>query len=172
MIKLFELDGKTVKITEHCHTVRWLKAIQNNWPDEALKVYAYIFYMSYIGEENPYFNMPEEVRQDTILADLELDFAIAEEDQVIEAVNKATKMYETPTVRAYKGISTMLDNLSDYMGSRAITDGKDGNITQMKGVAKDFKAIRDSFKGVAADLKEEQKFHVRGDKTLGYDQLT
>jgi hypothetical protein len=79
-------------------------------------------------------------------------------------------MYETPTVRAYKGISTMLDNLSDYLARTAITDGKDGNITQLKGVAKDFQAIRESFKGVAKDLEAEQESRVRGGQNLSYDQ--
>ena len=50
-------------------------------------------------------------------------------------------------------------------------DGKDGNIAQIRAVAKDFDAIRQSFKGVAKDLEAEQEAHVRGDQHLGYDQL-
>ena len=45
MIKLFEIQGKVVKPTEHCDMINWLKAIKINFPDNYLKVYGYIFYM-------------------------------------------------------------------------------------------------------------------------------
>jgi len=171
MIKLFEVENNVIKPTEHCHTIRWLKAIQNNWPENCVDIYAYIFYMSCPSSENPYFNVPDELRQDIVLRDLELDFSIAEEDQIIEAVNKAVKMYETPTVRAYKGITAMLDNLSDYMAQTQITAGRDGNISALISAAKNFDGIRQSFKGVAKDLEAEQESRVRGGQQLGYDQM-
>lgn len=170
MIRLFEIENKVVKPTEHCHTINWLKVIMDKWPENAVKIYAYIFYMTCPSEENPYFNFPEGNREETIIHDLEIDFD-TEEDEIIEALEKATKMYETPTLRAYMGIKMALDNMAEYMGTTQITGGRDGNIAQIRAVAKDFDAIRQSYKGVAKDLAAEQETHVRGSQNLGYDQM-
>ena len=56
------------------------------------------------------------------------------------------------------------------MANTQITDGRDGNISQIRAVAKDFDAIRQSFKGAFKDLKDEQSTSVRGGQGLAYDQ--
>ena len=170
MIKLLEIENKTVKPTEHCQTIKWLRVIQEKYPDNMLKIYAYIFYMACPSEDNPYFNLPGDIKEDAIVEDLEIDFSL-EEEEIIEAIEKATKLYETPTLRAYTGIKTALDNIAEYMANTTITDGKDGNIAQIRAVAKDFDAIRQSYKGISKDLEAEQESHVRGGQNLGYDQL-
>lgn len=170
MIKLLEIENKTVKPTEHCHTINWLKVIMDKWPEDAVKIYAYIFYLACPSEENPYFNLPEQDKEETIIQDLGIEFSL-EEDEIINAINNAIKLYETPTLRAYMGIKMALDNMAEYMGSTTITGGRDGNIAQIRQVAKDFDAIRQSYKGVAKDLEAEQESHVRGGQDLGYDQL-
>ena len=38
-------------------------------------------------------------------------------------------------------------------------------------IAKEFDAIRQSYKGIAKDLEAEQQAHVRGGQNLGYDQM-
>jgi hypothetical protein len=170
MIKLLEIENKVVIPTEHCQTISWLKVINDKWPENSLKIYAYIFYTNCASEENPYFHLPIEDREDIIVEDLKIDFSL-EEDEIIEAMKKAQKMYETPTLRAYNGIKHALDNIAEYMANTTITDGKDGNISQVRAVAKDFDAIRQSFKGVAKDLETEQEAYVRGGQHLGYDQI-
>ena len=170
MIRLFEISNNTVIPTEHRHTIKWLKAIIDEYPDNHLNVLAYIFYMTCPNQENPYFNLPEEIREDNIEEDIEINFDT--EDEIIQtALKKAEGLYETPSVRAYKGISKMLDNLSDYMGETKIVHGRDGNISALVQAAKNFQAIRESFKGVAKDLEAEQQAHVRGNQSLGYDQM-
>lgn len=171
MIKLFEISGSIVKPTEHCHNIKWLKEILEKHPKDALKIYAYIFYMACPSEENVYFNLPFDLREDTIVADIEIEPSLLEEDEVIDAVAKAILLYETPTVRAYKGITTMLDNITEYMRTTQPTAGRDGNLPAMIRLAKDFDDIRQSYKGVAKDLEAEQESQVRGGQNLGYDQL-
>ena len=169
MIKLFEIDNQVVKATEHCHTIKWLKDIMDEYPDNYLKIYSYIFYMTCPSEENPYFHMEEHEKEEQILEDLDSDFS-TEDDLIIEATKNAYKMYETPTVRAYNGLKIALDSIADYMAKTSISDGKDGNIGQIRAVAKDFDHIRQSFKGVAKDLADEQETHVRGGQNMAYDQ--
>lgn len=173
MIKLFEMEDGVVKPTAHCEIIIWLKAIQNNREKkDYIKIYAYLFYMACPSKENPFFHLPDDSKEDTILRSIDLPFEETQEDQVIEALKLSHELYRTPTVRAYYGIKIALDNMADYMASTVLTDGKDGNITQVKSVAKDFDGIRQSFKGVAKDLEEEQESHVRGNQNLSYDQIT
>jgi hypothetical protein len=170
MIKLLDIENNKVIPTVHCKTIKWLSTIEEKFPDNYLKIYGYIFYMACPSQENPYFNLPMEIREETVIEDLGIDFSL-EEDEIIEALEKATKMYETPTVRAYNGITTMLDNLTEYMSTTAVTAGRDGNINSLLRIAKEFDAIRQSYKGIAKDLEAEQQTHVRGGQQLGYDQI-
>jgi hypothetical protein len=106
----------------------------------------------------------------TLIEDLNSEID-TEADEITEAIEKLQVLYETPTLRAYKGITTMLDNLTDYMENTSITAGRDGNINSLLRIAKEFDSIRQSFKGVAKDLEAEQESHVRGGQQLGYDQM-
>ena len=118
---------------------------------------------------NPYFHMSELDKEEYILQDTQADFST--EDELIQiALKKCAKLYETPTSRAYKGISSMLDRLATYMENTPITDGRDGNIAQIRALAKDFDGIRQSFKGVYKDLQDEQSSKVRGGIGMAYDQ--
>jgi hypothetical protein len=170
MIRLLDIENNTIKPTEHCKVISWLSIIEEKFPKDYIKIYAYIFYMSCPGEENPYFNLPFDLREEVIIKDLKIDFTL-EEDEIIEAVRNARKMYETPTVRAYVSITTMLDNISDFIRTAKVTTGRDGNINSLIKVAKEFDDIRQSYKGVAKDLAAEQESHVRGGQNLGYDQM-
>ena len=161
MIKLLDIENNVVIPTVHCKTIKWLSIIEENYPDDFITVYAYIFYMSCPSQENPYFN---------VLISAERRSS-ADIDVILEAVKKATLMYQTPTVRAYQGITTMLDNLTEYMSTTAVTAGRDGNINSLLRIAKEFDAIRQSYKGIAKDLEAEQQAHVRGGQNLGYDQM-
>jgi len=172
MIRLFELQNNKPVPTEHCYVISWLKAIIEKYPEQHthINILAYIFYMTCPSQENPYFNTPEDDKEDQI--ENEIDLCFDTECEVIqEALEKAEKMYETPTVRAYKGMKKMIDNLSDYMGDTKIEHGRDGNISALVQAAKNFAGIRESFKQVTADMLAEQETHVRGDKQLGYDQM-
>jgi len=167
-IKLFELKGSVVVATEHCYTIGFLKEIIESYPDSHPTVLAYLFYMSCRSQENPYFNRPQDGLDDEILRDIKAEFD-PEDPKIILALRRTKELYETPTVRAYNGISNMLEKLAFYMETQDITDGRDGNITSIVNAAKNFDHIRKSFKGVAKDLEEEQSSRARGGTKLGYD---
>ena len=168
MIKLFDISNNKVVPSEHCYLLPFLKNIMTEFPDNYLVIYSYLFYMSCRSSENPYYNRPKEELQEEILKDLAV--AIDTENLIIRiAMERCKELYETPTVRAYNGISNMLDKLAFYMETQSITDGRDGNINAIIGAAKNFDAIRKSFKGVAKDLEEEQSSRARGGQKLSYD---
>lgn len=171
MIRLIDIENGVVIPTEHCYTIKWLKAVIDKYPekDAHMSALAYIFYMTCPSQENPHYNVPEDDKEDIIMESIDILFD-TEDDVIIKALEEAEKLYETPTVRAYRGIKKMLDNLSDYMGETKIVHGRDGNISALIQAAKNLPGIRESFKGLEKDLAAEQEQHVRGDKKLSYDQ--
>ncbi len=170
LIRLFDIENDTVIPTEHCYTLKVLKDIMDKFPDDHLKIYQYLFYMTCPSPDlNPFFHTPEIDKESLILQEIEADFS-TEDDDVYAALKFCQKMYETPTSRAYKGISAMLDRLGRYMETTPIEHGRDGNINSMVNAAAKFEQIRSSFKGAYKDLQEEQQSSVRGGYGLGYDQ--
>lgn len=170
MITLFDIQNGKVVPSTHCHTLKFLKDIMDAYPIEYLQIYAYLFYMTCPNPDlNPFFHFPEEEKEQVILEEVQAEFS-TEDDLVVKALKRCRSMYETETSRAYYGIKTVLDNIAKYMGTTAITDGRDGNIAQIGRIAKDFDAIRQSYKGAYKDIMDEQQSSVRGGQDLAYDQ--
>ena len=167
-IRLFEVESGAIKPTEHCYMISWLHKIIEDFPEDHVKVFAYIFYMTNKTHENPYANIVEEELEERILRDLQPEFD-REAPSILHAIDKCTELFETPTVRAYNGIKVMLDNMSTYLATTEITDGRDGNIRGMLAAAKDFKHIQASFKGAMEEVEEETKVQARGKSLLPYD---
>jgi hypothetical protein len=170
IVKLFDIQNGKVIPTEHCYTLKALKMVMDNYPDNHIKIYQYLFYMTCPNPDlNPFFYTPEVDKEPLILEQIDADFSTEDEDVFI-ALEFCKRMYETPTSRAYKGIASMLDRLGRYMENTPITDGRDGNINSIVAAAKNFDQIRASFKGVYKDLQEEQSSRVRGGIGMAYDQ--
>jgi len=170
MVKLFDIANGVVVPSEHCYTLKDLKAIMDNYPDNHVDVYAYIFYMTCPNPElNPFFDVVEHEKEDLVMRQLNPTFT-AEDAVIIRAVKLCQKLYETPTLRSYMGIKKMLDRLAYYMETAPIEAGRDGNIMALVNTAAKFEDIRQSFKGAYKDLMEEQQSTVRGGQNLAYDQ--
>jgi hypothetical protein len=170
MVRLFDIENGRVVPTEHCYTINYLKVIMDNYPENYLKIYLYLFYMSCPNDDlNPYFNVPSDDKEEMILRDIDADF-MTDDPPIKRALEGIQTLYDTPTWRAYRGISTMLDRLGRYMENTQIIHGRDGNMNSLLSAAKNYDAIRQSFKGAYKDLKEEQQSHVRGGAGLAYDQ--
>lgn len=169
MVRLFDISNKTIIPTEHCYTLKFLSAIMKNYPEEYLKIYAYLFYMTCPNPDlNPFFHFEEIDKEETILREIEAEFSTEDRD-IQHALRMCQKMYETETSRAYYGIKTALDNMADVMRTTKPTFGRDGSATGLLSIAKSFDDVRQSFKGVFKDLMEEQKSSVRGGVNLAYD---
>lgn len=171
--RLFDVENGRLVPTEHCYVIKWLKDIMEEYEANAeyLKVYAYLFYMTYPSPDlNPYFHFKPDEKEEVILNDIEAEFS-TEDPMIILALTNCKKMYETPTSRAYEGIAGMLEKLAKFMKTQEITTGRDGNMTAIVMAAKNYEQIRNSFKGAYKDLQDEQQSRVRGGKGLSYDQL-
>lgn len=170
MIRLFDLQNGQVIPTEHCYTIGYLKDIMDEYPDDHISIYAFLFYMTCPNEDlNPYFNLKEDDKEEVILNDLRANFT-TEDPLVITALTNIKELFETPTSRAFKGIKIALDNMADVMSETKPTFGRDGSATALLRIAKDFDEVRQSYKGVYKDLQDEQSTRTRGGGSLAYDQ--
>ena len=156
IVRLFDVHNAVIVPTEHCYTLRTLKVIMDEYANDYLNIYAYIFYMTCPNPSlNPFFNINVEEKEDLIRREVGGEFD--PDDYLIkEAIAFCHKLYETPTSRAYQGIQSVLDKLATYMTRTQIEHGRDGNITAVVNAAAKFQAIRESFRGAYKDLMEEQ----------------
>ena len=170
MIRLFDISGGKVIPSEHCYTLKFLKDIMDAYPEGHVPIYSYLFYMTCPNPDlNPFFHMPEEDKEMTILQELDAQFEV-EDPLIVYALGKCREMYETETSRAYAGIKTALDNLGKVLRDTTPTFGRDGSAVAILRIAERFDVVRQSYKGVYKDLMEEQQTDVRGGQALAYDQ--
>ena len=74
LIKLFDIQNGKVVPTEHCYTLKSLKAIIEKYPDSYLSVFQYVFYMTCPDPDmNPFFNLPEHEKEDMIIEEVNLE---------------------------------------------------------------------------------------------------
>ena len=75
MIRLFDIHNGKVVPSEHCYTLKFLKDIMDEYGDESVKVYSYLFYMTCPNPDlNPFFDIPETDKEDVILTEVDGDF--------------------------------------------------------------------------------------------------
>ena len=63
IVKLFDIQNHKVIPTEHCYTLSTLKNIMDKYPEQYLKIYEYLFYMTCPNPDlNPFFYIIEGYR--------------------------------------------------------------------------------------------------------------
>ncbi len=169
LINLFTVENGVLVPTEHCYAINALKEVMDEFPDNYLKVYLYIFYKTCSDpEKNPFFNMPEEDKEDLILQEIKADFS-TDERVITQALETCNKLYDTPTKRAYEGMKALMDKLAVFMKNQSLSTGRDGSLTAMMSAGEKYQSLRQSFKGIEKDYMEEIA-QVRGGSYTAYDQ--
>jgi hypothetical protein len=70
-IKLFDIQGGKVVPTEHCYTSKTLKKIMDDYPDDHIKIYEYLFYMTCPNPDlNPFFHLVDSEKEDIIINEI------------------------------------------------------------------------------------------------------
>ncbi len=81
IVKLFDISNGIVVPTEHCYTLATLKKIMDSHPDDYLKIYQYLFYMTCPNPDiNPFFNVAEIDKEEIILHEIDADFSTDDSD--------------------------------------------------------------------------------------------
>lgn len=170
MIYLFDIENGKVIPTEHTYTIKEFADIHSLFGENAVKIFSYIFYMSYEGEQNVFFNIEEDKREEEILKSLELTKEDVSHKEVTDAINKAKRLYETPTKRLYNTMKIAVDKISEYMMKTALSGGRDGNFDEFIKATTNFEKIASSYEERLDKLKKEESTRTRGKIKTAYDQ--
>lgn len=173
IINLFEVTekGHVLVPSRHCYAITWLHAIIVEYPRTHIDIFKYLFYMTCPDPiNNPYFNLNDSLKEDAIIRDNDLKFS-TEDSLIRNAFEKCKILYETPTMKAHKGLKVMIENIASYMETTKITHGRDGNINSVLRAGKDLLSLRETYDLLTAALVKEQKEIIkRGGGMLSYDQ--
>lgn len=169
-IRLFDIQNSKITPTEHCYTIQSLKRIMDEYPEDYLSIYTYLFYMSCLNEEeNPFANVPESDKEEIVLKEVGGDFS-ADEETICDALETVKKLYETTTYVLYIGAKKSVETLAKYLSTTPITDGRDGNIMGVLKAQREFDQICKSFEARYKAFKDEQTRGSRGGHDIAYDQ--
>lgn len=169
-IKLFDIVNNKITPTEHCYAIQSLKRIMEEYPQDYLSIYAYLFYMSCLNdEENPFANVPESDKEELVLKEVGGNFS-PDEEPIYEALQTCVKLYETTTYILFRAIKKSMENLARYLYTTPITDGRDGNIGEVIRAQEKFDTVCRSFDARYKAFKEESSSIARGGNRIAYDQ--
>jgi hypothetical protein len=170
LINLFDVEGRKIIPGQACYLIPWLKKIMDEFPEDYIQVYSYIFFSACPDATiNPYVNINEEDRENIILLDLKpIKFSL-ESPTVLYALERCIQLYETATFRIWKGAKIMLDQMADDLRTKKLIYGKDGNAADLRGIMDKLPVYTKNFMELEKLLKEEQS-KVKGDRVIPYWQ--
>lgn len=170
--KLFEVQGSKIIPKEDCYIIQPIKKMIDEYPDEYPKLIAYLHYMNSLKpDDNPYADVPFEVRSEQIIYDLKIT-ADVQDDTIVQAMTCVEEKYFTTFYGLYKGIKSMLDKIASQFFTTDINfDNKEGNSANIVRVIKDYENLRKSFKLAYRDFEEENGGgRARGGASLADDE--
>ena len=170
LVNLFDVDGRKIVPGQACYLIPCLKKIMDEFPDNYIQIYSYIFFITCPDATlNPFVNLNEEEREDVVIHELKPLYFSLEHPTIIHALRFCMKMYETATLRIWKGAKVMLDQMAEDLTTKRLTYGKDGNAADLRGIMDKLPTYTKNFMEVEKLLKEEQS-KVKGDRVIPYHQ--
>lgn len=170
-VEIFDVvDGKLTP-TKHCYALPFLKNIMDEYPDDYIDIYKYVFYMTCpYPKHNPFFNVAHTEKEAEILRHIKLKVSL--DNALIEvAKGECSKLFNSRMAQAYEAMAVGVEKVSAYMITTTITDGRDSNLNALLKAIKDYPKMRESFEKVESAFLESQKeTSVRGQATLAYDE--
>lgn len=168
-INLFDigLDGQP-KITKNVRDISYLKHIVDKYGDEiALKLFRIFDFTHNLNpNENPYANLPEESRFETVLRSTypEMQEIIYNDEVVEQALDLVGELYETNNYRAYKAIKIAYEKIIKELEYTHISLNKeDGNMAEINKALSAFEDLKKKLSASYKDLEEELQIkNVRG----------
>ena len=104
--------------------------------------------------ESPYTNLDEMDKEEMILKDFPVH-AYLNEIEMVEAMEKAEKMYNSPGRKILKGTKVAIEKLIQYFDTMEIESGRDGNIAQIKSAIIDMPKMIKSYNEAESTYKQE-----------------
>ena len=170
-VNLFDIDPitKQAKITKHVQDIWYLREIVNKYGNDiALKLFQIFDKVHDLSiEHNPFANLPEDTKYETILRTLspEIVTEVDMDDIIIEqALDLVGELYQTQKSRAYKAIKVAYDNIIKKLEYTDISLLKeDGNMGEINKALDAFENLNKKMSTAYKELEEEMNItQVRG----------
>lgn len=161
-VKLFDIDTGNKQIvipTEHCYTVSTLKAIIDEYKENAGRVFAYLYYLYELDPaKNIYANLSEELKEENIIREVLAPYNINVLDSAIIDAAKDTinRLFNSiPGYRMYLAYKVMWDKMADALEREYPDFSKEGNMSNIKGHFADYKKMKESLDMALKDYQTE-----------------
>ena len=165
--RILDYEEGRIKVTAEAYCIPELKALIDKYDMKAEPYLLYVHYMTAV--DSPYINVPIDEKKETVVYDVIQslgDFDI--DDPLLEdAMVKLKSLYTSTLVRKYEAGKILHDKFTKYMKDKEITEGKDGNMTELMRILERLGPEMRSFKDLEKQVEEELKTKMRGKSTLG-----
>jgi len=104
--------------------------------------------------ESPYMNISEIEREEKVLSDYPVHRYL-DEPEMIQAIKKCEELYFSPVRKILKASKKAIENISDFLEDNTITDGRDGNLTQVVNTIKSLPQILKAYQDAETAYKKE-----------------
>lgn len=160
-INLFDVKNGVARITDHCHTIWYLKNIIDKYGEDiATNIFIVFQYMTDINPDtNPFANTNEIEKLELIIRSVapELDISIDWDDpEITECIELCRKLFETPTYRIYLASKRLQDKFEIELSNVYVSMKKDdANVVEITKGYQMFEIIKDGAKKAFKEFEEE-----------------
>ena len=170
LVNLFDVHEGKVVPSQSVYLVPKLKLIKDEFKEDYMKVYTYIFFLTCPDATiNPCALLDEAEKDALIQHELQPIRFSLDDEMITDAIEVCEKLYETPVLRTFRAAKKMLEKIGKFLDTEEITYGKEGNATEIRGLMKELNVYWENYNKFAAILKEEQS-KVRGDRAIPFHQ--
>lgn len=128
--------------------------------------FMYIFAM--YDPQSPYMNLDDHEREEQVLKDYPV-YEYLQTMEMVNAIEKAELLYFSPLRKILKGAKRAIENISSFMEDTEVSDGRDGNLTQIVSTIKSLPQILKAYQEAENAYKQELQRN-RGDTKSAIDE--
>jgi hypothetical protein len=170
---IFDVIDDKITLTTAALTVPEFKTIWDKYKNKKAALARLSFIYHTVSPKSPYFNLEEADRTQTVLSDFLPDTPdVQQEPEVIAAIDKYTKLIETPSLRQLKTATLLVDKVSSYFGALSLSSDSTATLADAKKVLeiigelpKATQSLIDLKKKVEQELIDTD-LKIRGDKAF------
>lgn len=165
--RILEYEDDIVKVTAEAYAIAEVKALIDKYGKEVQPYLAFVHGMS--AHNSPYLNVPDTERRDGAIYDIQSSYGDFDFDDplVEEAIEKLRSLYASPVTLMVEQLGEEIHKLRKYLRDSEIREGKDGNLTDRRGILKDINSYLASYENAKKMADEEISIKMKGSAQLG-----
>ena len=165
-MRVFDVENGQVVITPGCLLIPEFKKLAAKFKKNPIPVFSYVEFMT--NPLSPYASTPESDKSEIVAKDMGINFSLDDQD-IEDALQKANKLYLTPTRRFYLHSKQGLENMGEYLSKTKLTSGRDGSDGTIMGMLKSIGTITSQFQQLEK-IYQEEVTNLRGNQSSSYDE--